>query len=419
MKQTTAFATLAALAFSVVLADSSGNIIMSSSQDFSSAVGAAYFLTNEPSGNYVVSAAIGANGKLTLHQATPAEGVGSHGLPGNGVDALFSQGAVKANAAGRIVAAVNPGSNTISVFSIDPKNPTNLEMIGKPIGSGGEFPISVTINKAGNTVCTLNGGFVNGVACFSVNTKKGTITPIANTVRSLKLNQTTPANGPPGSASDIIFSEDNTKLIASVKGFPPTPGMLAVWNIANDGSLSQDFEPIQPAAGGLLPFSLTPIPGKNALLVADPGLGLDIFDLSTQSTNGLASGKSSTLSIPGQGATCWSVFSSKTGNAYVVDVGAALVTEISLDANLKPSIVKQYSQGNGTGPIDSDIATIGNKDFLYVLAANATAIKVMSLTAPGKATAFQTLDIAGPAKQARLPLQASNLQGMATYIKTT
>lgn len=36
-------------------------------------------------------------------------------------------------------------------------------MIGSPIGSGGEFPVSVTINSAGDTVCALNGGAVNGV----------------------------------------------------------------------------------------------------------------------------------------------------------------------------------------------------------------------------------------------------------------
>jgi 6-phosphogluconolactonase (cycloisomerase 2 family) len=90
--------------------------------------------------------------------------MGSHGAPGNGPDPLFTQGAVKASAAGNIVATVNAGSNTLSVFNIDPKDPTNLEMIGKPVGSGGEFPVSLAINKAGNSVCTVNGGAINGVA---------------------------------------------------------------------------------------------------------------------------------------------------------------------------------------------------------------------------------------------------------------
>lgn len=84
---------------------------------------------------------------------------------------------------------------------------------------------------------------------------------------------------PAGSVSHVIFSEDNKQLIASVKGIPPTPGILAVWDIAADGSLSQDFQAVQPATGGLLPFSMTVIPGKNAILATDAGLGVDVFDV--------------------------------------------------------------------------------------------------------------------------------------------
>ncbi|KAF7312261.1 hypothetical protein MIND_00239100 [Mycena indigotica] len=385
----------------------------------SSAAGAAYFLTNEPAGNFVVAASIGSDGKLTLRQATSSDGAGSHGLGGDGPDPLFAQGAVKASAAGEIVAArkVNAGSNTISVFAIDPKNPTNLQMIGQPIGSGGEFPMSVAINKAGNNVCALNSGSINGVACFAVDKAKGTIKPIANTVRSLKLNQTTPATGPAGTASHVIFSEDGTKLIASVKGVPPTPGIIAVWDVAKDGSLSKDFQPMQPAKGGLLPFSMTVIPGKNAILATDAGVGAAIFDLNATPANGVAAGQSSILTIAGQKATCWSSFSQKTKNFYVTDIGTSQVTEISLDNNLKPTIVKQYPQGDTVATIDNDIATVGGNDFMFVLAPNATQVRVLSLKAPGNAVALQTLDIAGPAKAAGLPLNAANLQGMTTFIK--
>jgi len=306
----------------------------------------------------------------------------------------------------------------LSVFNIDSTNPTNLEMIGEPVGSGGEFPVSLAINSAGNSVCTVNGGAVNGVAGFSVDKTKGLI-PIANTVRSLNLNQTTPATGPAGTASHVIFSEDGTKLVASVKGVPPTPGIFAVWDIAQDGSLSADFQAIQPSQGGLLPFSMTVIPGKNAILATDAGVRVDIFDMNAQPNNNVAAGQSSILKIDGQSATCWSSFSPKTGSFFVTDIGTSQVTEISLDANLKPSIVKQYPQGDGVATIDNDIATVGGNDFMYVLAANATQVKVLSLPAPGKATALQTLDIAGPAKAAGLTINAANLQGMTSFIKAT
>lgn len=259
---------------------------------------------------------------------------------------------------------------------------------------------------------------------------------MANTNRSLKLNQTTPATGPAGSASHVIFTEDGSQLVASVKGVPPTPGFLAVWDVAEDGSLSTDFKSMAPATGGLLPFSMTVIPGKNAILATDAGIGFDIFDFGTGAANNTstsvalstsatasvstavsasalssevesasASGsvsqsasavpsassvvaraissasatspvsasasiappastststvgnstvasvsttpaaastaidatgaRNSAVKIDGQGATCWSSFSTKTGNFYLTDIGTSIVTEVSIDNNLK------------------------------------------------------------------------------------
>ncbi|KAF5367574.1 hypothetical protein D9758_003704 [Tetrapyrgos nigripes] len=386
------------------------------------AVGAAYFITNEDSGNFVVSADIGADGKLNLRQAISTGGFGQHGDDGAatpGPDGTFTQGAIKASAASNMLATVNPGSNTLSLFSIDSANPSALKQVGLPVSSGGEFPVSLAFNSAGDSVCALNGGEVNGVNCFKVDKTKGLV-PIAGTNRDLGLNQTTPANGPPGTASHIIFSEDGSQLIASIKGVPPTPGFLAIWDVAQDGSLSQDFNSLAPADGGLLPFSMTLIKGKSAILATDAGLGFDIFDLSAGGAQGnasqVAAGKSSANAIDGQVATCWSSFSPKTGNFYLTDVGTSLVTEIHVDDNLKGTLVKQYPQGNGTATIDNDIATVGDNDFMYVLQPNSTSISVLSLNAPGQAQNTQTVDIAGPAKNAGLTVGVS-LQGMTTFIR--
>lgn len=186
--------------------------------------------------------------------------------------------------------------------------------------------------------------------------------PIANSVRSLKLNLTTPAAGPAGSVSHIVFSEDNKQLVASVKGVPPQPGFLAVWDIATDGSLSKDFQSIAPAKGGLLPFSMTVIPGKNAILATDAGLGFDIFAFGdAKNATGGAAGQSSAVPIAGQGATCWSSFSPKTKNFYLTDVGTSLVTEINIDQNLKGTIVKVrfiFYQRNATLEFDAPSVAI-------------------------------------------------------------
>jgi hypothetical protein len=212
-------------------------------------------------------------------------------------------------------------------------------MLGEPMSSGGEFPMSVAFNKAGNVLCVLNGGAVNGVKCFSVDATNG-LKGIAGTVRSLGLNQTTPASGPPGSASHILFNADDSQVMASVKGVPPTPGFLAVWDVAKDGSLSQTFSSIAPPQGGVNPFGMSLIPGKNAVLAADPAIGFDIIDLSAGGNATAGAGTSSAVNVTGQGAICWTTHSQKTGHFYVIDAGTSIVTEVSVDGNLKANVVK-------------------------------------------------------------------------------
>ncbi|KAI0359881.1 hypothetical protein OH77DRAFT_1393940 [Trametes cingulata] len=364
-------------------------------------------ITNEPDENMIIAASINSDGTLNLDRAVAAGGRGAHGIA-DGPDALFSQGAIKASAKGKVLATVNAGSNTVSLFSIDSKTPTNINQIGDVVSSEGEFPMSLAFNTDGSRLCVLNGGAVNGVICYTVDKKTG-LTALPNSLRPLRLNQTTPATGPAGTASHIIFSEDGKQLIASVKGVPPTPGFLAVWDVKDDGSLSPDFKKIAPAKDGLLPFSMTVIPGKNAILATDAGLGFDIFDLKDNN-------KSSAIAIDGQIATCWSSFSKKTGNFYLTDIGTATVTEVHVDDNLKGSIVQQqYPQIPGSATIDNDIATVNGQDFLYVLAPNATAVDVLLLDAPGSAKKISTLDISGPTKAAGITINPNNLQGMTTF----
>jgi len=379
--------------------------------------GAAYFITNEASGtgNNVVSANILSDGTLTFGRALAAGGRGSHGISSPiGPDALFSQGAVKVADTGNFLATINSGANTVTMFAIDPKNPSNLAMVGQPVSSEGEFPMSLAIKSDGSMVCVLNGGLVNGVQCYSVDDNLGLVA-MENTNRPLGLNQTTPATGPAGSASHVVFNADGTQLIASVKGTPPTPGFLAVWDIdATDGSLSQNFTNVPPAAGGLLPFGMSVIKNAtNAVLATDAGVGFDIFDLS-------GGNASSVIPIEGQGATCWSSFSPKTGNFYLTDIETSKFTEVNVDANLKGSIVQQYQQQNGSATIDTDIASIGDNDFLYVMSPNATAVQVLSLNAPGQAQNIQLFDFSQDAANAGFTINPNNLQGMTTYVlKTT
>ncbi|KAI0766692.1 hypothetical protein BD413DRAFT_480927 [Trametes elegans] len=372
--------------------------------------GAVYFITNEPGENVIMAASIGGDGSLVLEKAVAAGGRGLHGIASPpGADGLFSQGGIQASTNGQVLATVNAGSNTISLFSINPKVPTDIAPLGDPVSSGGEFPQSLVFNKNGTRLCVLNGGAVAGVNCFGVDKKLGLVS-IPDSRRIVSLNQTTPPNGPPGTASMITFNADESKLIASFKGIPPAVGFLALWDVQPDGSLAPAFTRLDTVQGGGLSFSLTPVPGKNAFLVTDPAVGFTILDLDDSS-------HSSAVAIPGQSATCWSSFSSRTGSFFLDDVGTGMVTEVRIDDDLKGTIVKQYPQGASAGTIDNDVVTINDKDFLFLMAATAASVDVLSLSAPGQARKVFSLNITAPARNAGIPIDPNSLQGMTHFLR--
>ncbi|KAG8736029.1 hypothetical protein FRC10_009879 [Ceratobasidium sp. 414] len=372
-------------------------------------IGAIYFITNDPSGNNVIVNTMDHSGKLSYSHAVSTQGKGVHAnSPTGGPDALFSQDSVKVGK--DMLFAVNPGSSTVVMFKINHQNPSEINM---PVSSGGDFPVSIAFYENTNEVCVLNGGHVNGVQCYWADSIKGLI-PIPNTTRSLGLTQTTPATGPPGTVSDVIFSADGGELYVSVKGTPPTPGFVATYKVNKaNGSLSNKPVKTTPASGGLLPFGMTLIPRTKAVLVVDPATGFSIFDF----TKG-APAKTTIYPVKNQLLNCWSSISRKTGNIYLTDAGTSIVTEVHVNNQLKANIVKQYQIKAGSATIDSIVTSVGGNDFLYVLSANVSSVDVLSLNGPGQATHLQTLDVqsAVASSGSPVPIHGVNFQGMAAYV---
>ncbi|KAI0322744.1 hypothetical protein OF83DRAFT_1080000 [Amylostereum chailletii] len=373
-----------------------------SSASYGSSVGTVYFTNNEPSGNAILSADIGPDGKLSFVGATSTQGLGLHADNGGNVaapDPLFSQGAIDTNAATGLLATVNAGSNTVSLFKVDSKNPSTLTLLGKPASTKGEFPVSVAFNKAGTQLCVLNGGAVGGVACFKPSKISG-LSLEPQSFHPLALNQTTPPSGPALSASAIGFTEDQKHLVVAIKGVAQTrEGYLAVYDVAPDGTVSASATKVVNPVGGGLPFTVTPIPGQQALFVADPATGVDIFDFSQGVRKSAGSPRTKTLAIPGEGAVCWSVYSPKTKNFYVSD------------------ILPQYPAVAGSGSQDLAIASFKGQEYLYVLVPNATSVDVFNLKGPGQAQHLQQLNFADSAQKQGVPINRAYLVGMAVFVK--
>lgn len=223
-------------------------------------------------------------------------------------------------------------------------------------------------------MCALNGGEKNGVACFNIVPKEGLVA-MSDSTRSIGIRQTTPGTGVAGTVSDLQFTEDGNWLVAAVKGIPGAnssdavqeQGFLAVWQVQeldpcdnlDSFSVNLNYNKASLPTGSLLPFSLTPIPGKNAFLGSDAAVGGVIF---TMGDDGAVNG--STIPIADQGANCWSVWSEKTNNYYLTDTNTAMVNEISVDDNLQGTLVKQYPLTNGSRLLDDTIATINDKEYV-------------------------------------------------------
>src|SRR5262249_3492424 len=102
---------------------------------------AVFVQTDELAGNHVVAYQRADNGALTFSQVYGTGGLGG-ALNGSVVDHLASQGSLAYDAGHHLLYAVNAGSNSVVVFTVDG---TRLKL-RQVIGSGGDFPVSVAVH---------------------------------------------------------------------------------------------------------------------------------------------------------------------------------------------------------------------------------------------------------------------------------
>jgi len=376
--------------------------------------GVLYTINNHPTSNNIMVYTVAQNGTVSYTKNVPTGGVGAHVwdyiffIP----DALFSQSSVFRQ--DNMLFTVNAGSDTVSMFSINPEDPTDITLVGEPVASGGEFPTSVAAH--GNNVCVLNGGKVNGVMCYTADAKEG-LKP-SGKFHALSVEQTTPPVGPHGALSQVMFSTDGSKVIVSFKGRPAelgtyANGYVARWNMFSNGTLDSDsFESIVPdnATGALRPFGMANIPGTDAVIATDSQIGVSVYDFKT--------GKSIGLPIKNQGATCWiSELSNTTGTYFLTDFFTSLIYEAKVGDDLSLNVTNAIQLPMGSTPLDVTLGKAGGQEYLFINSANATSIDVIELHPDSQSKVVQRLnmyDIArGPSNT--FIVDQYFLDGMASY----
>lgn len=287
------------------------------------------------------------------------------------------------------------------MFAIDPKDPTNLVMVGQPAAIPGEFPVTVAASMNNNLACVGTTGAKAGVSCASFSAMG--LGPMDG-LREFDIGQTTPPVGPTNTVSQVFFSDDGSTLFSTVKGDPAknNTGFLAAFPVQASGgnqlaALGQQGTQSSPAGTAVL-FGSSTIPGSDNLFVTDASFGGAVLSVDGKGI-GAVEGKAA---VDGQAATCWVAISPATNTAFVTDVGVNRLVEMSLaDASIQS--VTDLSANGDPGLIDLRAAG----QFVYALS-------------PGNGTtqaAVTVLDALSKKQVQHLQLQClgvgKNAQGMA------
>ena len=369
-------------------------------------VGAVYTMSNGASMNQILIQRLNASGQLTVVGAVNTNGIGVNITT---PFVLVSQGALTVYSS--CLFAVNPGSNSLSMFMINPSDATQLTLLSvQP--TFGWFPVSVAVNSM--YACVLTGGNITGIRCFTYNSSGLYVVPSFDRNLTSYISQTVPPTGLSNTMSQISFSADNLSLIVAVKGVDATtPGYLLFFLLSN--SYTTLSSPIQmKPTGAILPFSITLV-GSNGLLLADAQPN-GVSTLTYSSTNGSISNNVLTpINETTAPAICWSTYSPTIGNYYVIGgTGAIVELSVNLSSSANPvQIVQYYQTPTGNGAVDATVVTLAGKDYLYVIGAAAYVINGYQLNAAGNAT-MNTMVTLQAGSTANIPA----LAGMAAFVQT-
>lgn len=326
--------------------------------------------TNNPAGNQILVYGRAENGTLTL-TLTLAETVDTGGAGGSleepGGDPLNSQGSLIYDAHHRLLIAVNAGSNTVSVLTMDGDH-LCLQQV---LASGGVFPLSVTIH--GDLLYVLNALEAGAITGYRIN--YGRLYPIQGSTRSLNL---TPVTGPTqflSTPAQIGFTPDGQHLVITTK---TNGSLIDVFTMKLDGRPSDIFT--ANPAGTPAPFGFT-FDDYGHLLVTDALTST----LSTYTTKPDGTVTPVAAQPDGGVAMCWII--QAAGNFYVADHGSRNLTGYHVDVAGRPTVFTQTTTREG--PID----LIGTHDgrFLYAEVGIAGGVDGFRIEPDGTLTQIVTL----------------------------
>ena len=371
-------------------------------------VGAVYTMSNGVNVNEIFIHTLNSNGQLSMISSMNSSGIG---VNTTNADPLFSQGSLIVYS--NYLFAVNPGSNSLSMFMINPSDARKLTLLSTQ-STNGLFPISITVNSM--YVCVLTGGSLTGIRCFTYNSSGLYLVSSFDRNLTSYISQSIPPSAPPNTMSQIQFSADDRSLIISIKGTNRTiPGYLLFYLLTNNKTmLSLNPTQVTPTSA-VFPFSMTLVE-NNALLITDPGAP-GVLTMTYSSSNGLINNSMYTfINASLAGALCWSTYSPIIGNYYVIGASTATIVELNINISSISNpvqIIQYYQLPNNTGALEATVVSLAGQDFLYIIGTIAHVITGYRLNAAGNATS-NTLVTVQQGNTTNIP----KLAGIAAFVHT-
>lgn len=326
--------------------------------------GAVYTLTNNIAGNEIVVFDRFADGSLGAQRRYSTRGAGTGGGLGN-------QGALALSDSGRWLFAVNPGSNSVSVFLAV----GNYLYRTDTEASGGNTPVSVTIED--DVVYVLNAGSDN-VQGFRMSIY-GTLTPIPGSRRAL--------SGTGTAAAQVEFNRDGDLLVVTEKA----TNRVLTFTVDGDGLLSQARIQESPSP---TPFGFA-FGRRDQLLVSEAvGGAAGASTLSSYRLNGDASVDVVSAAVPsGQSAACWVVTTRDGRYAYVSNTASGNLSTYRIGSGSTATLDSAVAADTGADSGPTDMALDRNSRFLYVL--NNTTIGAFRVGPGGALTRIEDQALSG------------------------
>ena len=331
--------------------------------------GAVFALTDDAAGNAVIAYHRAGDGTLTQAGRYLTGGKGGV-LTGSVVDHTASEGALTYDQARGLLVAVNPGSDSISVFGV---SGDRLEL-RQVLPSGGDFPVSVTVQGGRAYVLNALGG--GSLAGYRV--EGGYLAPLSGSSRALGLG-TTSSTAFTATPGQVSFTPDGRQLLVTTKG---TGNDVDVFAVGWDGRLSA--KPAVNSLPGDVPFDVAFDQAGHVVLTEAGPNAVATFTLSR-------GGKLTQLdsAATGQMATCWIVRAGRY--FYVSNAGSGSVS--GYRTRWTGGLTALGNTATDAGTVDAASAAGGR--FVYVQAGKAGIVDEFAVGAGGALTPIGSVTVPG------------------------